>query len=155
MTKRYRDSRLFLQGSVPAQNDIHIVTSKVPTNKQELLAFIAKKEEFDQTKNKKPFHHNHLHFLVQMIVMKVDRQNYWQALQLLLLRFFFISSACSNLTRASFLCLISNLCVLISFPAIHAVRSFCIDERTALSSALDNLLHTSFGQQAMFCANVS
>ena len=25
-----------------------------------------------------------------MIVMKVDRQNYWQALQLLLLHFFFI-----------------------------------------------------------------
>ena len=54
MTKRHRDPRLFLLGSVPNQNDIHIVTSKLPTNKQVLLAFIAKNEEFDQTKNKKP-----------------------------------------------------------------------------------------------------
>ena len=55
MTKRYKDPHLFLLGSVRTQNDIHIVTSKLPTNKQELLAFIAKKEDFDQTKNKKPF----------------------------------------------------------------------------------------------------
>ena len=54
MTKRHKDSRLFLLGSVPTQNDIHIVTSKLPTNKQVLLAFTTKKEEFDQTKNKKP-----------------------------------------------------------------------------------------------------
>ena len=66
-TKRHRDPRLFLLGSVPTQDDIHVVTSKLPTNKQVLLAFIAKKEEFDQTKNKKPFHHNHLHLLVQMM----------------------------------------------------------------------------------------
>ena len=52
MTKRYRDPHLFLLGSVPTQNDIHIVTSKLLTNKQELLAFIAKKEDFDQTKKK-------------------------------------------------------------------------------------------------------
>ena len=155
MTKRHRDLHLFLLGSVPTQNNIHIVTSKLPTNKQELPAFIAKTEDFDQTKNKKPFYHDHLHLLVQMIVMKVNRQNYWQALQLLLLHFFLISSACSSLTRASFLCLISDLCVLISFPAVDAVRLFCIDERTALSSVLDNLLHTSFSQQAMFCENVS
>ena len=88
MTKRHRDPRLFLLGSLLTQDDIHIVTSKLPTNNQVLLAFIAKKEEFDQTKHKKPFHHNHLLLLVQMIVMKVDRQNYWQALQLLLLHFF-------------------------------------------------------------------
>ena len=117
-TKRYRDPHLFLLGSVPTQNDIHIVSSKLPTNKQELLAFIAKKEDFDQTKNKKPFHHNHLHLLVQIMVMKVDRQNYWQALQLSLLHLFFISCACSSLTRASFLCLISNLSVLLSFSAV-------------------------------------
>ena len=98
MTKRHRDPRLFLLASVPTQIDIHIVTSKsLPTNKQVLLTFIAK-EEFNQTKNKKPFHHNHLHLLVQMIVMNVDRQNYRQALQLLLLHFFPISSACSSLT---------------------------------------------------------
>ena len=96
MTKHHRDPRLFLLGSVSTQNDIHFVTSKLPTNKQVLLAFTAKKEEFDQTKNKKPFYHNHLHLLVQMIVMKVDRQNYWQALQLLLLHFFLISSASSS-----------------------------------------------------------
>ena len=42
MTKRHRDPRLFLLRSVPTHNDIHIVTSKLPTNKQEL---IAKKEE--------------------------------------------------------------------------------------------------------------
>ena len=90
MTKRHGDSCLFLLESVLTQNDHQIVTSKLPTNKQVglLLAFIVKKEEFDQTKNKKPFHHNHLHLLVLMIVMKVDRQNYWQALQLLLLHFF-------------------------------------------------------------------
>ena len=76
MTKRHRDSGLFLLGSVPTQDYIHIVISKLPTNKQVLLAFIANKEEFDQTKNIKPFHHNHLHLLVQIIVMKVDRQNY-------------------------------------------------------------------------------
>ena len=59
MIKRHRDPCLFLLGSVPTQNDIHIVTSKsLPTNKQVLLAFIAKKEEFNQTKNKKPFHYN-------------------------------------------------------------------------------------------------
>ena len=52
MTKRHRDPRLFLLGSVPTQDDIHIGTSKLPTNKQELLAFIAKKEDLDQTKNK-------------------------------------------------------------------------------------------------------
>ena len=100
MTKRHKDPRLFLLGSVPTQNDIHIVTSKLTTNKQVglLLPFIAKNEEFDQTKNKKLFHHNHLHLLEQMIVMRVDRQNYWQALQLLLLHFFLISSACSSLT---------------------------------------------------------
>ena len=62
LTKRHRDPRLFLLGSVPSQDDIHIVTSELPTNKQ--VAFIAKKEEFDQTKNKKPFHCNHLHLLV-------------------------------------------------------------------------------------------
>ena len=89
MTKRHRDPRLFLLGSVPIQDDIHIVTSKLPTNKQVLLAFIANKAEFDQTNNKKPFHRGHLHFLMQMIVIKVNRQNYWQALQLLLLHFFF------------------------------------------------------------------
>ena len=54
MTKRHRDPRLFLLGSVPTQNNIHIVTGKLPNNKQVLLAFIAKKEDFDQTKNKKP-----------------------------------------------------------------------------------------------------
>ena len=54
MTKRHTDPRFVLLGSVPTQNDIHIVTSKLPNNKQELLAFIAKNEEFDQTKNKKP-----------------------------------------------------------------------------------------------------
>ena len=54
MTKRYRALRLFLLGCVPTQNDIHIVTSKLLTNKQVLLAFIARKEDFDQTKNKKP-----------------------------------------------------------------------------------------------------
>ena len=54
MTKRLRDLRLFLLGFVPTQNDIHIVTSKLPTNKRVLRAFIAKNEEFDQTKNKKP-----------------------------------------------------------------------------------------------------
>ena len=97
-TKRHRDPRLVLLGSVSTQDVIRIVTSKLPTNKQVLLAFIAKKEEFDQTKNKKPFHYNHLHLLVQIIVMKVDRQNYWQALQLLLLFFFIFSSACSSLT---------------------------------------------------------
>ena len=53
MTKRHRDPRLFLLGSVPTQDGIHIVTSKVPTNKQVLLAFIGKKE-FDPIKNKKP-----------------------------------------------------------------------------------------------------
>ena len=52
MTKRHRDLRLFLLGSVPTQDDIHIVTRKLTTNKQVLLAFIAKKEEFDHTKNK-------------------------------------------------------------------------------------------------------
>ena len=52
--ERYRDSRLNLSGSVPTQNDIHIVTSKLSNNRQVLLAFIAKIEEFDQTKNKKP-----------------------------------------------------------------------------------------------------
>ena len=54
MTKCHSYPRLFLLGSVPTQDEIHIVTSKLPTNKQVLLAFIAKKEEFDQTKNKKP-----------------------------------------------------------------------------------------------------
>ena len=54
MTKRHRDPRLFLQGSVPTQDDIHIVTSELPTNEQVLLAFIAKKEIFDQTKNINP-----------------------------------------------------------------------------------------------------
>ena len=54
MTKHHRDPRLCLLGSVPTQDDIHIVASKLPINKQVLLAFIAKKEEFDQTKNKKP-----------------------------------------------------------------------------------------------------
>ena len=54
MIKRHRDPRLFLLGSFPTPDDIHIVTSKLPTNKQVLLAFIAKKEEFDQTENKKP-----------------------------------------------------------------------------------------------------
>ena len=103
MTKRHRDPRSFLLGSVLTQNDIHIVTSKLPTSKQVLPAFIAKKEEFDQTKNKKPCHHNHQHLPVLMIVTKVDRQNYWQALQVLLLYIFLISSACLSLTRASFL----------------------------------------------------
>ena len=70
MTERHIDPRLFLLGSVPTQDDIHIVTSKLPTNKQVLLVFIANKEEFNQTKNKKPFHHNHLHLLVHMIVIK-------------------------------------------------------------------------------------
>ena len=55
MTKRHRVSRLFLLGAVPTQNDIHIVASKLPTNKQVLLAFIAKKEEFDRTKTKSLF----------------------------------------------------------------------------------------------------
>ena len=39
---------------MPTQDDIHIVTSQLPTNQRILLAFIAKKEEFDQTKNKNP-----------------------------------------------------------------------------------------------------
>ena len=66
LTKRHRDPCLFLLESVPNQDDIHNVTSKLPTKKQVglLPAFIAKKEEFDQTKNKKPFHYNHLHLLV-------------------------------------------------------------------------------------------
>ena len=54
MTKRHRDPCLFLLGSVPTQDDIHIVARKLTTNKQVLLAFIAKNEKFDQTKNKKP-----------------------------------------------------------------------------------------------------
>ena len=55
MTKRHTDPRLFLLGSVPTQDDIHIATGKLPTNKQVLLAFIAKKEEFDQAKKKAMF----------------------------------------------------------------------------------------------------
>ena len=54
MTKRHIDPCLFLLGSVPTPDDIHIVTSKLRTNQQVLLAFIAKKDEFDQTKNKNP-----------------------------------------------------------------------------------------------------
>ena len=54
MTKRHGDPRLFLLGSVPTQDDIRIVTRKLTTNKQVLLAFITKKEEFNQIKNKKP-----------------------------------------------------------------------------------------------------
>jgi len=54
MSKRHGDSRLFLLGSVPTQVDKHIVTSKLPTNKQMLFAFIAKKEEeFGKIKTKK------------------------------------------------------------------------------------------------------
>ena len=76
LNKRHRDPHLFLLGSVSTQHDIYIVTSKLPTNKQVLLTFIAIKEEFDQTKNKKPFHHNYLHLLVQMIMMKDDCQKF-------------------------------------------------------------------------------
>ena len=54
LNKRHRDPRLFQLGSVPTQHDIYIVTSKLPTNKQVLLAFVANKEKFDQTQNKKP-----------------------------------------------------------------------------------------------------
>ena len=54
MTKRYKDPHLFLPETVLTQNDIHIVTNKLPNNKQVLLAFIAKKEDFDQAKNNKP-----------------------------------------------------------------------------------------------------
>ena len=53
MTKRHRDPRLSLLGSVLTQDDIHIVTSKLLTNQQVLLALIAK-QEFDQTKKRKP-----------------------------------------------------------------------------------------------------
>ena len=55
MTTLHKNPRLFLLGSVPTQDDINIVISKLPTNKQVglLLAFIAKKEKFDQSKNKK------------------------------------------------------------------------------------------------------
>ena len=54
LIKRHRDPRLFLLESVLTQDDIHIVTSQLPTNKQVLLEFVAKEEEFDQTKNKQP-----------------------------------------------------------------------------------------------------
>ena len=54
LNKRHRDPRLFLLGSVPTQHDIYIVTSKLPTNKQVLLAFVANKEKFYQAQNKKP-----------------------------------------------------------------------------------------------------
>ena len=42
---RYKDPRYFLLGTVPTIDDKKIATGKLPTNKQILLSFIARKEE--------------------------------------------------------------------------------------------------------------
>ena len=51
MSKMLTDSRLFLLGSVPTHDDKLISINKLPTNKQVLLSFIARKEE-EYTTNK-------------------------------------------------------------------------------------------------------
>ena len=51
MFKRLIDSHLFLLGSVPTHDDKLIPINKLPTNKQVLLSFIARKEE-EYTTNK-------------------------------------------------------------------------------------------------------
>ena len=68
MTTRHRVPRLFLQESVPTQDDIHIVTRKLTTNKQVLLAFITKNEEIDQTKNKKPMFKAYMSITTEQIL---------------------------------------------------------------------------------------
>ena len=53
MTERHKDFCLFLLRSVPTQYNIHILTSKLSTTKHILSAFIAKKEYFCKSENKK------------------------------------------------------------------------------------------------------
>ena len=51
MSKWLTDSSLFLLGSVPTHDDKLIPINKLPTNKQVLFSFIARKEE-EYTTNK-------------------------------------------------------------------------------------------------------
>ena len=62
MTKRHRDLRSFLLESFPTQDDIHIVTSKLPTNKLVLPASLLKKKNSTKLETKSRFQSCHVNY---------------------------------------------------------------------------------------------
>ena len=49
---REEDSKYFLLGTIPPENDLHICSSRLPTRKQVTLAFLCRKNSMEEGKKK-------------------------------------------------------------------------------------------------------